>query len=116
VNPAVVEYAVQTMIKRGLAPSAAAKDTVKRLGTTTTNVFLGPGVTVIDTGALEAALWDRLAEFAAKGATSFKSGKEHFALGGTIQYFHQKPTIRARLKEAVIAKLGRDPFTADDGS
>jgi hypothetical protein len=114
VNPTVVEYAVQDLFK-GKSPAAAAKATAKKLSGTD-NFFIGPGVSTIDPKGLEAALWQRLAEFAAKGATSFKAGKEHWALGGTITHFHQKSTIRAPLKAAVIALLGRDPFTADDGS
>ena len=111
-NATVIEYAVQDLMK-GMSPAAAAKHTTKKLGGTD-NFFLGPGVSVIDVKTLEAALWDRLTEFAAKRVTSFKEGKEHYALDGTIQHFHQKPTIRARLKTSVIMKLGRNPFTADD--
>jgi hypothetical protein len=113
-NPTVVEYAVQDLFK-GKSPAAAAKATAKKLSGHE-NFFLGTGVSTIDPQALEAALWDRLATFAAKDVASLKIGKEHYALGGTLQHFNQKPALRARLKAAVIAQLGRDPFTADDGT
>jgi hypothetical protein len=105
---------VQELFK-GKSPSAAAKHTAKKLSGFE-NMFLGPGVTTIDVKALEAALWDRMAEYAAKGVRHFKAGKEHYTLGSTLQFFHQKPALRTKLKELVIAKLSADPFTADDGT
>jgi len=121
VNPTVVEYAVQYLFK-GKSPAVAAKATVKKLSGHE-NFFVGPGVSTIDPKALEAALWDRMAEFSAKGASKYATGKEHYALGGTLQYFKQTPfgvpsksAVRAKLKALVIEKLGRDPFIADDGT
>lgn len=117
----VVEYAVQDLFK-GKSPSAAAKHTAKKLSGYE-NMFLGPGITVIDPKALEAALWDRMANFAVTGIAKYKEGKEHWALDGTLQFFHQtplgtpsKPAVRAKLKALVIEKLGRDPFIEDDGT
>ena len=112
-NPNVVEYAIQTMIKRGKNPNAAAKDTVKKHNGTE-NVFFGPGITSIDTATLENALWNRLVDFTIIGMGRIKEGKEHFALDGTLQHFNQNRSIRAELKSRVIEKLGRDPFTNDD--
>lgn len=109
----IVEYAIQTMIKRGKSPNSAAKDTVKKHHGTE-NVFFGPGVTSIDVALLENAIWDRLADFTINGMSQIKEGKEHFALDGTIHHFNQKPTIRKELKRHVIERLGRDPFTNDD--
>jgi hypothetical protein len=109
----VVEYAIQTMIKRGKSPSAAAKDTVKKHHGTS-NMFFGPGTTSIDAALLENAIWNRLVDVTISGMGRIKEGMEHFALDGTIQHFNQKPAIRAELKRRVVAKLGRDPFTNDD--
>jgi L-alanine-DL-glutamate epimerase-like enolase superfamily enzyme len=120
-NPTVVEYAVQDLFK-GKSPAAAAKHTAKKLSGGT-NMFLGPGITTIDPKALEAALWDRMAEYAARGVPKYTGGREHYALGGTLQFFKQtpfggvdKPAARAKLKALVIAKLGHNPFTSDDGA
>ena len=112
-HPTVVEYAVQTMIKRGKSPSAAAKDTVKKHHGTE-NMFFGPGPTEIDATALENALWDRMVEATIRSMGQIKEGKEHYALDGTLQHFNQKQNVRAELKKRVIEKLGRDPFTNDD--
>lgn len=115
-NGTVVEYAVQEMFKKK-SPSAAAKSTVKKLGGYK-NVFVGGGSEPldIDEKELEEALWDRLANYTASAIPRFKAGKEHYALGGTISHFEQKPSIRKKLKERVIASLGSDPFTSDDGT
>jgi hypothetical protein len=118
-NPTVVEYAVQDLFK-GKSLAVAAKRTVEKLSNSE-NMFLGPGVTVIDAAQLEAALWDRLAESVVKSLPRLAPGKEHYALDGTLGYFKQfklgtkpKPAVRARLKKLVITKLGYDPFTSDD--
>jgi hypothetical protein len=111
-HPTVVEYAVQTMIKRGYGPAAAAKDTVKRLSGYE-NIFFGPGVTTIEPLALESALWQRLADFTIHSIQKIKPGFEHYALDGTINHFHQRPSVRSKLKDAVIDKLGSDPFPSE---
>jgi hypothetical protein len=120
-DPTVVEYAVQDLFK-GKSLKAAANHTAKKLSGHE-NMFLGPGVTVVDPKKLEAALWDRMAERAAKGVAKYAEDKNHFVLGGTLQFYMQtpfgqpdKPAMRKRLKELVIEKLGRDPFLFDDGS
>ena len=115
-SPTVVEYAVQDLFK-GRTPKAAANATAKKLSGHE-NFFLGPGVTVIDPKKLEAALWDRMAEYASKSAVKFKPEKNHYALGGTLSFYKQpvKPEVRSRLKQLVIEKLGHDPFLQDDGS
>jgi hypothetical protein len=120
-NPTVVEYAAIEM-RKGKSPLAAANRTAKKLSGGE-NMFLGPGVTVIDPKKLEGALWDRMAEDAAKGLVHFREGKEHYVLGGTLQFYKQapfggasKPAARSKLKALVIEKLGRDPFLSDDGS
>ncbi len=110
----VVEYAVRDMFK-GKSISAAAKATAKKFSGFENWVF-GPGVTTIDPKALETALWDRMAEHAVNTLPSYKAGKEHWVLGGTLQFYRQKPTARTRLKALIIEKLGRDPFTSDDGT
>jgi hypothetical protein len=118
-SPNVVEYAVQDLMK-GKTPRAAALHTTKKLSGQD-NFFLGPGVTTIDPKKLEAALWDRMAEFASKAAVRSKPGTEHYALQGTLSHFHQakvgemaKPADRSRLRTLVIEKLGRNPFTVDE--
>ena len=112
----VVEYAVQEMFKKK-SPNAAAKATAKKLGGFA-NVFVGGGSEPldIDVKELEEALWDRMANYVASSIPRFRAGKEHYALGGTISHFQQKPTIRAELKRRVIAALGADPFIQDDGT
>ena len=119
-NSTVVEYAAIEM-RKGKSPMAAANRTAKKLSGGT-NMFLGPGVTTIDPKKLEGALWDRMAEHAAKGLVHLREGKEHYTLDGTLQFYKQapfggasKPAMRSRLKTLVIERLGRDPFTSDDG-
>ena len=119
-DPTVVEYAVQEMFK-GKSPAAAAKRTAQKLSGSE-NFFLGSGVTTVDPKALEGALWDRLAAYAAKSVGGIAAGKEHYALDGTLQYFKQvpfggtsKPAARSKLKALVVERLGHDPFTSDDG-
>ena len=107
-NPTVITYAVQDLFK-GKSPAAAAKHTVKKLSGTE-NMFLGPGVSTIDPKALEAALWEHLADFVIAGFPKMKPGKEDYALDGTIFHFSQKPAIRERLYAEVVKRLGRDPF------
>ena len=111
-HPTVVEYAVQTMIKRGAGPAAAAKDTVKKLSGYE-NLFLGPGVSIIEPLPLESALWDRLVDFTINGIQKIKPGFEHYALDGTVSHFRQRPSVRPKLKEAVIDKLGTNPFLSE---
>jgi hypothetical protein len=120
-NSTVVEYAVQEMLK-GKSPAAAAKRTVKKLSGGT-NMFIGPGVVQIDPKALEAALWDRMAETAIKVLPQYAAGKEHYVLGGTLLRFSQtalgipaKPAMRARLKALIVEKMSNNPFTSDDGT
>ena len=107
---------------KGQSPKVAARNTAKKLSGGQ-NMFLGPGVTTIDAAKLEAALWDRMAEHAAKGVPKFKSEKNHWTLGSTLQFYKQakfggpeKPADRKRLKDLVIEKLGHDPFLSDDGT
>ncbi len=115
----VIEYAVQDLMK-GKSPAAAAGRAARRLSGGE-NMFLGPGVSVIDPARLETALWDRLAERVVKSLRHYAVGKEHYALEGTLHYFNQiklgelpKPAVRAKLKALVVAKLGRDPFIHDE--
>ena len=111
-HPTIVEYAVQSLFK-GKTPGGAARHAAKK-HSGTENIFFGPGVTTIDAKQLEDALWARMADYAAKGATRFKTGKEHFALDGTLQHYQQKPALRAELKRRVIERLGHNPFSQDD--
>ena len=111
-HPNVVEYAVQSLFK-GKSPKSAAQHTAKK-HSGSENFFFGPGVTTIDATLLEDAVWERLVDFAIKGVKSFKAGKEHYALDGTLQHFKQKPALRTQLKQRVIQRLGHDPFSQDD--
>lgn len=110
-----IEYAVRTMMK-GHSPATSAKRTAEHFNGST-NVFLGSGVIEIDPAELEDALWDRMVDFAIAATAKIKPGKEHYALGGTIQHFGQgrfKKT-RSELKERILEKLDYDPFVNDDG-
>lgn len=112
----VVEYAVQEMMK-GKSPAAAARATAKKLNGAS-NIFIGGAQSnvSIDPAELEDALWDRLVGFTTVSIPRLKAGKEHYALGGTLQHFSQKPKLRAELKERVVRALGADPFPQDDGT
>jgi hypothetical protein len=110
-HPTVVEYAVQDLFK-GKSIAAAARATAKKLSGFE-NMFLGPGVTLVDAKELEAALWTRLVEYVVSRMKHIRIGYEHFALDGTLKHFHQKPTERAKLKALVIKAVGRDPFVGE---
>ena len=112
----VVEYAVRDLFK-GKSIRSVARATAKKFSGFE-NYLLGPGVTIIDPVALEAALWNRMAEYAVAAIPKLRVGKEHFALGGTLQFYRQAQTsdARAKLKSLVVEKLGSDPFTSDDGT
>lgn len=112
----VVEYAVRDLFE-GKSIRSAARATAKKFSGFE-NYLLGPGVTIIDPVALEAALWNRMAEYAVAAIPKLRVGKEHFALGGTLQFYRQAQTsdARAKLKSLVVEKLGSDPFTSDDGT
>jgi hypothetical protein len=112
-HPTVVEYAVQTMIQKHYGPAAAAKDTAKRLSGHE-NMFLGSGITTVDPVLIEAALWDRVVDYTIRQIPKLREGKEHYALDFAVQQYSQKPSVRAKIKAAVIAKLGRNPFVSDD--
>lgn len=114
-NPTVVEYAVQNMMK-GQSPSVAAKNTVKSLSGHE-NMFLGPGVTVIDAKKLETELWLRMVEFALKIMSRYPNQTAEDAMQGTLLHFQQatlmksaKPGVVRDLKENMVAALGRNPF------
>jgi len=111
-NEIVVEYAVQEMMK-GKSPASAARATAKK-HSGYENMFFGPGITVIDAGTLENALWGRLTEFTIRMLPKLKAGKEHYALDGTLAHFNQKPSARRLLKARVVDQFGYDPFVADD--
>lgn len=111
-SPTVVEYAVQSMFK-GQSLQQAAKTTAKKLSGGT-NMFLGPGVTLINPKSLEEALWTRLVTLAVTAIPKFKAGKEHYAIDGILSQFNQKPKLRAEFKKRIVAAIGRDPFTSDD--
>lgn len=113
-NSTVVEYAVQTMMKKRKSPAAAAKDTAAKHNGSE-NMFFGPGVVEIDPKKLEEAIWDRMVDYAIKGMSKMKEGMGHFALDGTMDLFKQKtPSVRAELKKRVIQQLGNDPFANDN--
>ena len=62
----VVEYAVQAFIfKKKATPKAAAVATAKKLSGGE-NMFLGPGVTIIDPKKLEDAIWGRVIDTAVR--------------------------------------------------
>lgn len=112
-HPTAVQYAVQYLFKRKSVKAAVA-ETVKKLSGFE-NVFLGPGVSVLDPRKLEEAVWDNLADFVIKSMKSFKEEKNHWALDGAADHFKQKsPTFRRELKKRVVKRLGKDPFKHDD--
>jgi hypothetical protein len=115
-HPTVVEYAVQDLFK-GKSLAAAANRAAKKFSGGE-NMFFGSGVTLIDPRALEAALWNRLAEHAAKSISKYPSNAEGW-LNGTLQHFGQtpfggqsKPALVTKLKALVIEKLGYNPFSS----
>lgn len=119
VDPTVLEYAVQEMMK-GKSPATAAKNTAKKLSGGT-NVFIGGGSQVeIDVKALESAIWDRVADRCVVILTKHtKPGQEQSALAATAFYYKQMditepapPKFVAELRKRVAARLGRDPFGA----
>lgn len=110
-HPTVVEYAIQFLFKRK-NPKSAATETAKRLSGYE-NLFLGPGVSTIDPGKLEDAVWDRLADFVIQSIKKTKSGMEHFALDGAIANFNQSSSVRKKLKSIVEKKVGHDVFKND---
>ena len=111
-DPTVVEYAVQDMFK-GKSLKTAARSTAKKFNGST-NMFIGSMDQIsIDPDSLEDALWERLVGYTTASIPKIKPGKEHFALDGTIQFYRQKPTMRAELKKRVVVALGGDPFTND---
>jgi hypothetical protein len=38
---------------------------------------------------------------------------EVYALDGTVQFFHQKPSMIPVIRERVVQILGRDPFVSE---
>ena len=110
-HPTVVEYAVQELMK-GKSPKVAAARTAKKLSGSE-NMFLGPGVSVIDPKILEEALWERLVEFAVNLA---KSQDVEWAVASTLQHFEQEPLawpekpnnkMRAELQKRVEKVFGK---------
>lgn len=110
-HPTVVEYGVQEMFKRK-SPRAAAESTAKRLSGFE-NMFLGPGVAMIDPRKLEEALWTRLVDLVLSSMEKIKPGMGHFALDGVLDQFRQGKRVRSELKSRVIQRVGFDPFPND---
>jgi len=110
-----VEYAVRNMFK-GHSIAASAKKTAEKFNGAE-NIFLAPPGTIvnIDKVELEEALWDRMVNRVISGIGRMKPGFEHYALDGTIDFYHQTrfKKERVELKERVIEHLGRDPFSND---
>lgn len=104
----VVEYGVQEMFK-GKSPAAAAKATAKKLSGSE-NLFLGPGVSLIDPKKLEEALWGRMTDMVIRNLERVKEGKEDFALLMALDHFKQKEALAPKLKALVVKKIHRDPF------
>ncbi len=55
-----------------------------------------------------------MVDFVVDGPKSYKSGKEHYALNGTLQHYEQAGKFRPELKRRAIERLGYDPFPNDD--
>jgi len=91
----VVQYAVQFQFK-GKSPAAAAKATAKKLSGHT-NMFLGPGVTLIDPKKLEQALWSNMVDSALEGAKRMKPGMGHIAVQATASKFGLTPRGEEKL-------------------
>lgn len=110
-HPTAVEYGVRELMK-GKSPAAAAKSTAKKLSSHP-NVFLGSPTdpVFIDPKTLETKLWHRMRDFVISNIAKMRPGKEDYALDGAAQHFNQKPEIAETLRELVIEKLGRDPFS-----
>jgi len=114
-NPTVLEYAVRYLFQ-GKSPKIAANKTKEKLSGKK-NMFISGGVeeVAIDSGNLEKALWSKLVSQTIDSMSKIKEGKEHFALDGVSQKFGQKSSkFRSTLKNLVIKKLGKNPFTNDD--
>ena len=109
-HPNVIEYAVHYLFQKK-SPRAAAQATARKLSGTD-NIFLGPGTTTVDPETLERALWEKLTDLVISRIPKNKKGFEHYALDGTVQQFRQEgnKTVRPKLKQLVVQKLGHDPF------
>lgn len=95
----VVQYAVRELFK-GKSPAVAAKTTAKKLSGGT-NMFLGPGITLIDPVKLEEALWKHMLKYALDGTKHYTPGMEQHSMGGTAEYFNLKksPALLAKFKK-----------------
>lgn len=115
-HPTAVQYAMN-LLRQKKSPKAAAKATALKLSGSP-NMFLGSPVdaVLIVPEELEQHVWEQLADSVVKALKSFKAGKEHYALDGTLQLYGVNPKLRSELKKRVIASLGSDPFTSDDVS
>jgi hypothetical protein len=111
-HPTFVEYTVHSLHK-GQSPRRAAASTAKKHNNTT-NLLVGHGDRIeIDPRVLEESVWDRLVNYALVAMSKIKTGKEHYALDGTLLNFSQKSSHRQELKDRIIRSIGSDPFPND---
>lgn len=117
-HPTVVEYAMQEIMKKKVAPETAAKTTaVKHSGSE--NMFFGPGVSTIEPRVLTEAIYERFVDLVTQSLPRVKEGMGHFALDGALQTYYGWPLrpaakkARVKIKNLVIRRLGKDPFPND---
>jgi len=112
VNPTVIQYAIQSMLK-GKSVSAAAKYTAKKLSGKD-NFFIGTGISIINATTLEAALLDYMADEVIKNLKTLKEGQEYTALISVLNTFNQDEKVGKQLKGVVTKKLGSNPWKTDE--
>lgn len=114
-HPNVVQYAVITLMK-GKTPASAAKSTAKKLSGVD-NMFLGPGISLVDPVALENAIYEYMVQHSLTAGQ--KPGGKYGMLNNhsapysralverytqsTLAYFQQERSTKAQL--AVEAEL-----------
>lgn len=105
------------LVQKGKSPSAAAKAVAKKFSGYE-NMFLGPGPSLVKADELEHAIWSALADTAIKMMKRIEPGREADALDGTAWQYAQNESaaFRPKLREAVIRKLGHDPFRGSSTS
>lgn len=104
-HPNVVQYAVITLMK-GKTPASAAKSTAKKLSGGD-NMFLGPGISLIDAATLENAIYEYMVQH------SLTAGQKPGGKYGMLNN-HPAPYSRAlveRYTQSTLAYFGQERET-----
>lgn len=105
-NPLTIEYITRDLFK-GKSVSSACKSFIAKFNGQN-NMFLGNINMTQD--ELEKAVFDDKADYVIKNLSHIKPGMEHIALDGAIDFFKFNTQDAKMLKDAVVHKLGRNPF------